>query len=30
MQRLKGLLENGLEATAAWWPLQQLVYGWVW
>jgi hypothetical protein len=30
LQRLKRLLENGLEATAAWWPLLQLVYGWVW
>jgi hypothetical protein len=30
LQRLKGLLDGGLAATASLWPALQLVYAWVW
>lgn len=30
LQKLKGLLQGGLEATATLWPVLQLVYTWVW
>jgi hypothetical protein len=30
LQRLKGLVTKGLEATAHFWPLLAVVYAWVW
>jgi hypothetical protein len=30
LKRLKGLIDGGLEATAALWPALQLVFAWVW